>query len=606
MKKFFFFLFFLSTLFASEFELAQKKALQLQLYKERYWHLLLHFHDGTSEINDPTFFLAPNGRVSLKAELLATLDALYHETSYDDNATACRFPARKRWLKEKLHLTNLPKVECREYKKVFERVDPKSTTLVFPSAHINSPASMFGHTFIRINSSYNSKLLAYAINYAANADAKKENAIVFSLKGLFGGYNGKYSLLPYYDKLKEYRDSENRDIWEYNLNLTQNETVRMFEHIWEIKDTKTPYYFFTDNCSYEMLWLLEVARQSLHLRDAFFFDVIPLETVHVAKKQNLLQNSTYRASKRSIIEAYKTVLDYKGIALAKKLAFANIAPKKALKFIHDKNKQRYTLELAIELTQYYYQKGELKKEQYLDIFHTLTTQRAKLKRTKKVTPKTPPNPLDGHRSKRATFGVGTIDSQKALLFGFRPAYHDLSDPLYGFLRGTQIEFLDINGYATQSSIHLDKATILSIKSIAQIDSIFAPFSWRVQLGWDREYLNTTSHFYATVGAGYSVGNSLGYIYFLLSPGFYNAKESLFVEFKGGVVIDKYSKYTNTLVEYNRRYYYDSFTQNSLSVTQTLRIKQNIALKFSYNYHERFINEEKSKEHDFSLLCSYYF
>jgi len=266
-------LLFVTALFSGDLEKAALKAVEEGVYEERYWSLLLHFDGEKSEIEDPAFFISPNGRFSKKDELLATLETLYNETRFDDNSTACRFPARKRWLEERLGLKGLPQVECREYEEILERVDPVSATLVFPSAHINSPASMFGHTFLRINSSYNSRLLSYAVNYAADADPSKENGVIFAIKGLFGGYYGRYSLLPYYDKLKEYRDTENRDIWEYDLDLDRNETLRMFEHIWEVKDVRSSYYFFTDNCSYEMLWLIEAARPNLHLRDHFLFGV---------------------------------------------------------------------------------------------------------------------------------------------------------------------------------------------------------------------------------------------------------------------------------------------------------------------------------------------
>ena len=130
--------------------------------------------NGESEIDDKKFFFAQDGKTNAKNELIATIDALLNETRFDDNSTACRFPARKAWLKEKLNITDFPNVECKEYDKILKRLNPKSATLVFPAAHINSPASMFGHTFLRINSAYNSKLLSYAINYAANADPSKE------------------------------------------------------------------------------------------------------------------------------------------------------------------------------------------------------------------------------------------------------------------------------------------------------------------------------------------------------------------------------------------------------------------------------------------------
>jgi hypothetical protein len=43
-------------------------------------------------------------------------------------------------------------------------------------------------------------------------------------KVLTGQYPGEYSIMPYYRKVKEYGDFESRDLWEYELNLTPEET----------------------------------------------------------------------------------------------------------------------------------------------------------------------------------------------------------------------------------------------------------------------------------------------------------------------------------------------------------------------------------------------
>ena len=588
-------------------QVALQKALDDKIYEKRYWKLLLHYHGKKSEIDDPSFFLSPKGRTSPKEELVATLYALYNEKRFDDNATACLYPARTHWLQKQLHLSDLPKVECTEYKKVFQRVDPQSATLVFPSAHINSPASMFGHTFIRINSSFHSRLLAYAVNYAADANPDKENAVVFAFKGLFGGYRGRYSLLPYYDKLKEYRDTENRDIWEYDLNLTREEVVRMFEHIWEIKDVHSSYYFFTDNCSYEMLWLIEAARPSVHLREHFFFEVIPLETVHVAKEEGLIEKTSYRPSKRSIIEAYKEVLPYSAVLLAKQLAKGESTPETLLQSHYNEDTERYTLEAATELAQYYYQKSELDKERYLDIFHTLTSMRAKLGRTKKIAPKKPYDPLDGHRANRVSLALQSIDGKGALHFGFRPAYHDLGDPLYGFLRGTQIEFLNLSFYATKEKLHLDKATILSIESIAQSDSFFNNLCWRTNIGWNRDYLDAKSRFNFSAGAGLSFGNEFGYIYAFGDPLVYKAEKFVTgIGASGGIVIDSYQNIGNTKAEFTYRWYDNSKEQEALSLVQTFRLEKNLALKFKYDYRQRYKHNEKENENLYTFEIGYYF
>jgi hypothetical protein len=85
---------------ATVLESALEKARQLQLSQSRYWHLLLHMPGEVSEVDDPAFFLAKGGKEDAAAELNATIEALYHETRFDDNATGCRFPARRYWLKE--------------------------------------------------------------------------------------------------------------------------------------------------------------------------------------------------------------------------------------------------------------------------------------------------------------------------------------------------------------------------------------------------------------------------------------------------------------------------------------------------------------------------
>ena len=286
----------------------QSKAQELNLYKSHYWQLLLHMNDGESEIDDESFFLSNDGKFNANSELNATIKSLLDENVFDDNATACRFPARKKWLQEQLDIKEFPQTHCHELDRLIKKVDPKSATLVFPSAHINSPASMFGHTFLRIDSSYNSKLLSHAINYAATADQDTENGVVFAVKGLFGGYSGVYSLLPYYDKLKEYRDTEQRDIWEYELNLSQDEVKRMLLHTWELGNSFSWYYFFDENCSYNMLWLIEVARPTVHLREKFIYHVMPIETVFALEEEGLISQKHFRPSKRQTLLAYEKTL----------------------------------------------------------------------------------------------------------------------------------------------------------------------------------------------------------------------------------------------------------------------------------------------------------
>jgi hypothetical protein len=555
---------------------------------------------NSSEIKDKNFFFAADGAQNPKAEMFATLDAFFSNETKDDNSSICRFPARYHWLQEKLNAVDFPQANCEEYDKVFERVDPQSATLVFPSAHINSPASMFGHTFVRINSSYNSKLLSYAINYAANADQSKENGVVFAIKGLTGGYFGKYSLLPYYDKLKEYRDSEQRDIWEYDLNLTRLETRKMFRHIWELNNVETNYYFFTQNCSYEMLWLIEAARPSVELRKQFHFQVIPLETVHEAKTANLISSMSYRPSKRTKLLKYEALIDKKFLEYPVLLVDESILTKEIMQNQDIQTQQkRYILEAAIEYLEYQFSKSKVKKERYLELFHEFTSNRAKLGLGNEIKIKTPLNPIESHRAIRSTFGIGSRENEFVSYLGIRPAYHDLEDSNYGFLRGTQIEFLNLLLAYSKESLEVENATILSIISLAQRSEFFHSISWRTNLGWDRNYLSEDATFHASVGAGYSWGNKLGFIYILVDPSAYYNKKSIEASIGGslGFCIDKY-KYMNTKVEVTQKKYTNGENQTLVEAAQGFRTSQNTQIMVKYKY--------KKNEQNFQALFHYYF
>lgn len=563
--------------------------------------------NGVSQIDDKRFFLALNGKTNAKNELNATIDALLNETIFDDNSTACRFPARKAWLQEQLNITKFADVNCTEYDKVLKRLNPKSATLVFPSAHINSPASMFGHTFLRINSAYNSKLLSYAVNYAADADPNKENGALFAIKGLFGGYYGKYSLLPYYDKLKEYRDSEQRDVWEYDLDLSEEEVLRMVRHIWELNETHSSYYFFTENCSYNMLWFLEAARPGLDLRKYFNFQVIPLETVHATKSEKIISSTFYRPSKRTILLKYEELINKEHIRLPIMLTNSAIDVSDVINREKiDVQQKMYILEASIELLEYNFSKSKIKKEEYLKLFHAISKARAALGQGNIIDIKTPPNPIESHQAIKTSIGGGFREGNSIGFLGLRPAYHDLEDSNYGFLRGTQIEFLNLELSYSQNKLDVENATILSIVSLAQRSEFFENLSWRTKFGWDRDSLDSTPNFIGTIGAGLSWGNELGYLYIMADPLFYlDGGFKSAIGSSLGFIFDKFS-YMSTNLELTRRWYDTGDAQNLIGISQNFRLSQNAELKFKYDYKERSVLDSQSEENSFKIYINCYF
>ncbi len=272
-----------------------QRAHHAQLANEREWHLLLHYRANlfggyTSEQDDPGFFLSPDGKTDPQAELDATLRQFFSAEliGRSKQPAQCAFVARYAWLQERLGFdpAQLPPMPCERFERWIEEFHARSITLVFPSAFMNNPASMFGHTLLRVDQegqTPHTRILAYTINFAA--DVPKDEGLAYPIRGIFGGYSGYFSTIPYYLKVQEYRDIENRDIWEYRLNFDGPQIRRLLMHAWELGNASFDYFFFKENCSYHLLSLLEFADPSLRLTEKFRFWTIPADTVRLLADQ---------------------------------------------------------------------------------------------------------------------------------------------------------------------------------------------------------------------------------------------------------------------------------------------------------------------------------
>lgn len=601
-RKLFWLMLLLHVSVAADLHHYHDRADALRLYETRIWHLLLHVKEGESEIDDPGFFLSSQGAFNPKAELHALIDRLYDNNGTENNATACRFPARTAWITQELSLTDLPKASCPKYDNFMRNMDPHSVTFVFADAHINSPASMFGHTFLRIDSTKESKLLSHAISYAAGVNSKTENGIVFAIKGLLGGYRGLYSLTPYYEKLKEYKNVEQRDIWEYPLNLTPDEVKRMVMHIWELRSSYSMYYFFDENCSYHMLWLLEIARPAVHLREYYYYPVIPPETVFAVANEGLIEAYQYRPSKRTLLCNYARVLDASQRDQSKRIARGEEQIDGLLKEgSTDQQANQWVLQAAAELCEYDYVGGALKKSLYQERFLAILKARAALGRGSDIALHVPSNPVGAHASGRMRygFGVNNLGIQSHYL-GIRPAYQDISESDLGRLRGTQIEFLDllvgftpVQAQQEEFNAYLERLTLISLGSYAPIGAYFHPISWRMRLGADTQSLDAQPRAYATVGAGGTVASDWGYGYMMADPfGYYDESDTLWGSdgAVGGVLY--WSQTLKTQGEYRYRFYASGKRQHLASVVMNWQIAPNTALMGAYEYLERLEGAEQ--------------
>ncbi len=477
------------------------RAETMQLAQSRAWRALLHykpgglFHQWESQADDDAFFLSANGKYKLQQELEATIRAMAQPVGDDVNLhPQCRFPARYHWLKQQLKIdpADIKPVYCEQLQTWFDTIRPGSLTLVFPAAYINSPSSMFGHTLLRVNPDdyrKDSALVAYALNYAANADAT-DNALLFSIKGLIGGYPGVFSIVPYYEKIKEYRDLENRDVWEYELDFSKDELYQLMRHAWEVRNIQFDYYFLTENCSYHMLSLMEAARPSLDLTSHFEVKAIPADTVRVVFDNKLVTDVLYRPSSTTIIKQHAAQMSEQDNELAIALTetdYTNLAQQIESRPAEIRAK---ILEQAYDYARFLATADPTVRDPRAANNWRLLAERSKLGVKNVWQPvKTPEvRSEQGHKTSRLAIAAGALQQDSYLALHLRPAYHDVLDPPQGYSKASQINFLDtqLRYYSDSETLRLQKLTFINVLSKAPHDAYFYPISWGVDVAIERQ------------------------------------------------------------------------------------------------------------------------
>lgn len=471
-----------------------------QVAESQQWQHLLHYrhhpYSGRfiSQADSPNFFLSEQGKTSLAAELEANLQAFLVQGQADNQSAQCQFPARYFWLKQQFAELNFIDQPCPEFNAWQHELAARYLTIVFPAAHINSPSSMYGHTLVRLDRAdeTRSKLLAYSVNFAANADPT-DNELVFSWKGLTGGYPGVVSVLPYYAKTNEYSHLEYRDIWEYRLNLSADESAQFVRHVWETKDSYFDYYFFDENCSYRLLALLDASSERLDLAGQFNFVAMPVDTVRAIKEAGLIETADYRPSAASEMEHKSAQSSAQVLKIAKQLVDSDDDINALIQDLSAQDQTR-TLELAYSYARYLSIKKRKANPQLRA--RTVAILSARAKQSQEADYQATPTPAyrddEGHLSQRVTLAAGaatTADSSAAQGYAdlaWRIAFHDVLDLPQGFAQGAQIEMGQFNLRAWEGgSVQLQQFKVIDILSLSEQTHFQSPIAWSVSTGLER-------------------------------------------------------------------------------------------------------------------------
>ncbi|MDX8184334.1 DUF4105 domain-containing protein [Acinetobacter pittii] len=469
---------------------------QQNLDQDITWQRLMYANKNQkSEVTYSGYFLSENGKNNLKEELKADISALF-VPAQDNQSIRCKFPARSQWLMQKVGIqeNELPQVKCTEFENWIGQIKPHKATLIYATDFMGNPSSMFGHTLLRLDPKDQQQLnlVSYAVNYAATV-AGNDNWS-YAWKGLTGQYPGEYSLMPYYRKVKEYGDFESRDLWEYELNLSPEETRFLVSHIWEMQHVSFPYYFVSDNCAYRLLGLVDLVKPESNLQEKFTYASIPMETIKSMQQQGLTKAPVYRPALETQLLAQA---HQHGASLAKvahQIAMLPIQQSSQILKSFTEQDQAKILEMAYDDLYLQFIGRKVEESIAQPQLRQLLELRSQIDLDKqRQEPKRPTKePTQGHNARNLSLKAGEVQGDKFIELGHRQAYHDLIDPQGGYRAGTQLLFLNGNAQWRDDHLKLERLDLLEVNSYNPIQPFKTPLSWGFNLGWRQEAIHDGS------------------------------------------------------------------------------------------------------------------
>ncbi len=491
-----FFLLFLAGAHAWALEVPTK-AITL-LSHDKQWDMLLHAPYTKQYIKDPKFYFSHP--FDKERELIATVQAFQSTEFMDDRHPICRFPARYLWLKTKLHWhdSDFPSPHCISYQSFLKHVPIERVQLVFASENITSPTSMMGHVFLKLEGMTAEKFYAeHAITYFTVLDSFNIPKIVY--ENFAGGLGGIFALQPYVEIKRNYLEKEGRNIWEYQLHLTQAQKTLLRAHIWELKGIQSDYLFADYNCATVTYLLMGLIYPEI--LDERFLWVTPIDVIKLSKKYGLFSSVIVETSNQWKIQM---LLDNTENYTLTPKQLLQIQPEEAASFIQMLTPNERLLGLAY-LTYLKVHKPtvyQARKRTYAQVMVLLekATQDYVLDYTQYK------NPIKAPGSSQVQVSIGQYHSEHFMDVSILPAANRLTDDQRQFFSSHALKMAHTRVRIYAQKLKLRSFDILNVRSFNPWNIWTQNLSGQWRVGWEthRDALfNEHLVFNVTGGLGYT-------------------------------------------------------------------------------------------------------
>lgn len=472
-------------------------AQNLQLHESPVWSALLHVNNRLPNIADPNFLLSlPN--FSLASELQQTLDFLY----LGDRANICRFPARYLWLRQQLNAPELPLDTCPDIVEFRQKAPLDNIALIFASESISQPASMLGHAFLKFSgSNEQGQEVSHAISFYTDADTINLPKLLFD--SMVVGKRGYFSLEPYHEKQQLYVDIEQRNVWEYQLTLTdfQRELIRL--HLLELKQIRLTYFFQKYNCATLLNFILALTGKPMS-EDNWW--ITPKDLIKNAEQAELISSTRVITPSRWIVRALANQ-----ISISEQQSIREQIHQGTVTTYFDRasNESDFILlEFSQAYNQYAYLSGSVNKETWQKNNQSLTALGAESFSNKSLSVDNRYNPINTPGDSQVSLSALYDAGEAALALTFLPVSHTLNDDNRNYANESSLQLFSTTLKVPLYGGHpkLDKLVIYDMQSITPYNALTGGVSSRFHIAVEphlNKQLTDNRSFVINGGLGYA-------------------------------------------------------------------------------------------------------
>ncbi len=578
---------------------ALKKADNLKLYNSYVWKNLLHTKENNPSINHPSFLLS-FGNFTLKNELTMTIESFFNSKKKGDNHPICKYPARYLWIKKQLNLTDnkFPNVECKAFNTYLKKTSSDNIKLVFVSENITNPSSMMGHVFFKISGKdIEKKEREHAVSFFTVIDTINIPSLL--IKSTITGMKGFFVLRPYKEQLNRYLKEENRNIWEYDLNLSEEDKQLLYYHFWELKDVKIKYLFTGFNCATIVYDMLSMNSKELNKNNHLW--LTPKDVIKDAKKNKIIGNVSLKASDHWTIKMLLDQLEWTDSNYLKMANYKNIEAFDT--YIFSSNQKTRLLEEKLMSTyiQYRQNKNTLEKKALKSL---------KLKKANVgLDMSNYKNPLNTFNDTQASLSFLQKNNKENFKVTFLPASHTLYDDNREYFGESDLRIMELEVLFNKEQIDIDTFNLYSMKSLLPRDTFTGGISTSFELNYESHYTKELTEYKA-----YNLSGGMGYtfalhddifLYTLINAGlsYGDSKGYAYIYPESGLII--YELFNmKTVVEY--KYIYNQHNSkegyHDVSLNQSLFLDKDIRLGVEVNH--KYIDTKENTNFGFSI--NYFF